>query len=86
MQADKLQTGKDFTQAEVEASAGEIIRKLYSDMAAGMFMSAYSLGTFSGPTIGGIIIDALEGSSQCIKSCEKRVPTVENLTMEECEY
>jgi len=28
-------------------------------MAAGLFMAAYSLGTFIGPTIGGVLFDAI---------------------------
>ena len=28
---------------------------MVGDMASGLFMSAYSLGTFIGPTLGGII-------------------------------
>lgn len=33
-------------------------------MAAGMFMSGYSLGTFAGPTIGGFIFDLLEETTK----------------------
>lgn len=36
------------------------MRKLFSDMSAGLFMSGYSLGTFVGPTIGGLIVDQFE--------------------------
>jgi hypothetical protein len=59
MEQTKLATGKEYTSEDVEANVGEIIRKLYSDMAAGMFMSGYSLGTFAGPTIGGFIFDEI---------------------------
>lgn len=37
-------------------------------MAAGMFMSGYSLGTFAGPTIGGFIFDFIENSEAAINS------------------
>jgi len=37
-------------------------------MAAGMFMSAYSLGTFAGPTIGGFIEDYIMESEAAINS------------------
>lgn len=37
-------------------------------MAAGMFMSGYSLGTFAGPTIGGFIFDAINDSASAINS------------------
>jgi len=37
-------------------------------MAAGMFMSGYSLGTFAGPTIGGFVFDLIEETQSAINS------------------
>lgn len=63
-----MKSGKDFSEKEVSANVNEIIRKLYSDMAAGMFMSGYSLGTFAGPTIGGFIFDIIENTDAAVNS------------------
>lgn len=37
-------------------------------MAAGMFMSGYSLGTFTGPTVGGFIFDIIEKTEAAVNS------------------
>lgn len=37
-------------------------------MAAGMFMSGYSLGTFAGPTIGGFFFDIIENTEAAVNS------------------
>ena len=39
---------------------------MVSDMSSGLFMSAYSLGTFNGPTIGGIIFEEFNDSSEVL--------------------
>lgn len=36
LEENRLKEGKEYTQDDVEMTVGEIIRKLYSDMAAGM--------------------------------------------------
>lgn len=40
-----------------------------SDISSGLFMSAYSLGTFIGPTIGGIIFEEFNDSSYALNYC-----------------
>ena len=42
---------------------------MVSDMSSGLFMSAYSLGTFIGPTIGGIIFEEFNDSSYALNYC-----------------
>lgn len=36
MEEERIKTGKEYSSEDVELTVGEIIRKLYSDMAAGM--------------------------------------------------
>jgi len=49
-------------------------------MAAGMFMSAYSFGTFLGPTIGGIVFDYIEQTESAESfACTSPEPHTEKL-------